>query len=401
MDNRPENQGKTWFRKWFLDNQLVTGLLILLLLLLNLILFSKTSYLFNPIKGFISAIGVPVACGAVLYYLVKPIYDFLVSKKVPKGIAILGVMLGIVFLFVMVVTSLVPIIQKQLLDLVSQLPYYYQIISNQVERFMQSSWFTALQEQFNTINMDFIQSITERLNGILNLTFSGIGSVVGIVGDTIITLMTMPVILYYLLKDGNKVIPSITRLFPTRSRNKISVMLNEMNQQVSSYIRGQILVAICVGVTYTIGYSIINLPYGVTIGMIAGLLTIIPYIGSIIGLTPALIIAFVTNPSLALQVLLVFVIEQLIESRVLQPLILGSSLKMHPVTILVILLAAGKMFGLTGLLIAVPVYAVVKVFVTHFFAWYKEYSGLYYSTEEPIEESVQEPEEESVFTEEI
>lgn len=401
MDNRPENQGKTWFRKWFLDNQLVTGLLILLLLLLNLILFSKTSYLFNPIKGFISAIGVPVACGAVLYYLVKPIYDFLVSKKVPKGIAILGVMLGIVFLFVMVVTSLVPIIQKQLLDLVSQLPYYYQIISNQVERFMQSSWFTALQEQFNTINMDFIQSITERLNGILNLTFSGIGSVVGIVGDTIITLMTMPVILYYLLKDGNKVIPSITRLFPTRSRNKISVMLNEMNQQVSSYIRGQILVAICVGVTYTIGYSIINLPYGVTIGMIAGLLTIIPYIGSIIGLTPALIIAFVTNPSLALQVLLVFVIEQLIESRVLQPLILGSSLKMHPVTILVILLAAGKMFGLTGLLIAVPVYAVVKVFVTHFFAWYKEYSGLYYSTEEPIEESVQEPEEESVLTEEI
>ena len=401
MDNRPETQGKTWFRKWFLDNQLVTGLLILLLLLLNLILFSKTSYLFNPIKGFISAIGVPVACGAVLYYLVKPIYDFLVSKKIPKGIAILGVMLGIVFLFVMVVTSLVPIIQKQLLDLVSQLPYYYQIISNQVERFMQSSWFTALQEQFNTINMDFIQSITERLNGILNLTFSGIGSVVGIVGDTIITLMTMPVILYYLLKDGNKVIPSITRLFPTRSRNKISVMLNEMNQQVSSYIRGQILVAICVGVTYTIGYSIINLPYGVTIGMIAGLLTIIPYIGSIIGLTPALIIAFVTNPSLALQVLLVFVIEQLIESRVLQPLILGSSLKMHPVTILVILLAAGKMFGLTGLLIAVPVYAVVKVFVTHFFAWYKEYSGLYYSTEEPIEESVQEPEEESVLTEEI
>ena len=401
MDNRPENQGKTWFRKWFLDNQLVTGLLILLLLLVNLILFSQTSYLLNPIKGFISAIGVPVACGAVIYYLVKPIYDFLVSKKVPKGIAILGVMLGIVFLFVMVVTSLVPIIQKQLLDLVSQLPYYYQIISDQVDKFMQSSWFTALQEQFNTINMDFIQSITDRLNGILNLTFSGIGSVVGIVGDTIITLMTMPVILYYLLKDGNKVIPSITRLFPTRSRHKISVMLHEMNQQVSSYIRGQILVAICVGVTYTIGYSIINLPYGVTIGMIAGLLTIIPYIGSIIGLTIALVIAFVTNPSIALQVLLVFVIEQLIESRVLQPLILGSSLKMHPVTILVILLAAGKMFGLTGLLIAVPVYAVVKVFVTHFFAWYKEYSGLYYSIEVATEESVQEAVEKSILTEEI
>lgn len=379
MDNKPESQGKTWFWRWFLDNQLVSGLLILSLLLINLILFSQTSYLFNPLKDFISAIGVPVACGAVIYYLVKPIYDYLLNKKVPKGIAILLVMVGVIVIFIMIITSLVPIIQKQLLDLVSQLPYYYQIISEQVENFMQTGLFETIQEQFNKINTDFIQSITERLNGILNFTFSGIGSVVGIIGDIVITVMTMPVILYYLLKDGNKVIPFVTRMFPTRSQHKISVMLNEMNQQVSSYIRGQITVAICVGFTYIIGYTLIGLPYGVTIGMIAGLLTIIPYIGSIIGLTPALIIGFVTNPTLALHVLLVFVIEQLIESRVLQPLILGSSLKMHPVTILIILLAAGKMFGLVGLLIAVPVYAVVKVFITHFFAWYKEYSGLYYN----------------------
>lgn len=379
MDNKPENQGKTWFWRWFLDNQLVSGLLILSLLLINLILFSQTSYLFKPLKDFISAIGVPVACGAVIYYLVKPIYDYLLNKKVPKGIAILLVMVGVIVIFIMIITSLVPIIQKQLLDLVSQLPYYYQIISEQVENFMQTGLFETIQEQFNKINTDFIQSITERLNGILNFTFSGIGSVVGIIGDIVITVMTMPVILYYLLKDGNKVIPFVTRMFPTRSQHKISVMLNEMNQQVSSYIRGQITVAICVGFTYIIGYTLIGLPYGVTIGMIAGLLTIIPYLGSIIGLTPALIIGFVTNPTLALHVFLVFVIEQLIESRVLQPLILGSSLKMHPVTILIILLAAGKMFGLVGLLIAVPVYAVVKVFITHFFAWYKEYSGLYYN----------------------
>ena len=379
MDNKPENQGKTWFWRWFLDNQLVSGLLILSLLLINLILFSQTSYLFNPLKDFISAIGVPVACGAVIYYLVKPIYDYLLNKKVPKGIAILLVMVGVIVIFIMIITSLVPIIQKQLLDLVSQLPYYYQIISEQVEKFMQTGFFETIQEQFNKINTDFIQSITERLNGILNFTFNGIGSVVGIIGDIVITIMTMPVILYYLLKDGNKVIPFVTRMFPTRSQHKISVMLNEMNQQVSSYIRGQITVAICVGFTYIIGYTLIGLPYGVTIGMIAGLLTIIPYLGSIIGLTPALIIGFVTNPTLALHVFLVFVIEQLIESRVLQPLILGSSLKMHPVTILIILLAAGKMFGLVGLLIAVPVYAVVKVFITHFFAWYKEYSGLYYN----------------------
>lgn len=392
MNTEPGNNRKaTWFWKWFLDNQLVTALLIVLLFLVNLILFSQTSYLFIPLRDFIYAIGVPVAFGGVIYYLVKPIFDFLLSKKVPKGIAILIVMLGVILIFIMVITSLIPIIQKQLLDFVGQLPYYYQIIREQVENFMQTGLFATLQEQFNNINMDFIQSLTERLNGILNFTFSGIGSVVGIIGDFIITIMTMPVILYYLLKDGDKLLPFVTKFFPTRSQNKISIMLTEMNQQVSSYIRGQISVAVCVGITYTIGYSVIGLPYGVTIGMIAGLLTIIPYIGSIIGLTPALIIAFVTNPSLALQVLLVFVIEQLIESRVLQPLILGSSLKMHPVTILIILLAAGKMFGLMGLLIGVPLYAVIKVFMTHFFAWYKDYSGLYYDTEtKQPEEQLQE-----------
>ena len=156
MDNKPENQGKTWFWRWFLDNQLVSGLLILSLLLINLILFSQTSYLFNPLKDFISAIGVPVACGAVIYYLVKPIYDYLLNKKVPKGIAILLVMVGVSVIFIMIITSLVPIIQKQLLDLVSQLPYYYQIISEQVENFMQTGLFETIQEQFNKINTDFI-----------------------------------------------------------------------------------------------------------------------------------------------------------------------------------------------------------------------------------------------------
>ena len=97
-----------------LDNQLVTGRLILSLLLVNLILFSQTSYLFQSIKGFISAIGVPVACGAVIYYLVKPIYDYLVNKKDFQRCYLL-VMVSMVVIFIMIVTSLVPIIQKAII----------------------------------------------------------------------------------------------------------------------------------------------------------------------------------------------------------------------------------------------------------------------------------------------
>ena len=146
-----------------------------------------------------------------------------------------------------------------------------------------------------------------------------------------------------------------------------------MNQQISSYIRGQLTVAIAVAIMFSIGYAIIGLPYGITIAILAGVLNVIPYVGSFFGILPALVVGFVISPWMFVQVFIVFVIEQTLEGRIVSPLILGNSLQMHPVTILVVLLSTGKIFGLVGLLLGVPGYDVLKVIISHIFDWYKEY----------------------------
>src|SRR5699024_1134299 len=108
-----------------------------------------------------------------------------------------------------------------------------------------------------------------------------------------------------------------------------------------------------------------------------GLLNLVPYLGSFMAMIPIVIVAIVASPFMLVKVLIVFAIEQLLEGRLIQPLILGSNLKIHPVTIIIVLLTAGKLFGVPGVILGIPAYAVLKVIFQHIFAWYQDYSGLY------------------------
>ena len=156
-----------------------------------------------------------------------------------------------------------------------------------------------------------------------------------------------------------------------------------MNQQVSSYIRGQLTVAFAVAVMFMIGFSIIGLEYSITLGIVAGVLNLIPYLGSFLAMIPAIFLGIVGGPVLLLKVIIVFVIEQTLEGRFVSPLVLGSQLSIHPITILFVLLTSGKLFGLVGVILGIPVYAAAKVIITNVFQWYKQVSGLY---ELPVEE---------------
>lgn len=110
-------------------------------------------------------------------------------------------------------------------------------------------------------------------------------------------------------------------------------------------------------------------------------MNIIPYLGSILATIPALVVALVDSPSMLIKVIIVFSIEQIIEGRVISPQILGSNLKMHPITIIFVLLTGGKLFGVVGVLFGIPGYAILKIIVVHIFQWYQSYSGLYENEE--------------------
>lgn len=373
----------TWFWKWVLNNKVVSILLISLLFFLNLFVFSKVSYMFSPIKDFLSIIGLPVIFAGILYYLVNPLVDWMERKKIPRLLGITWIFIIIGALIVWGVTTLIPIIQEQTISIIENWPIYWDNIVSQIDSWLRSDMLSQLQTQLSEFNTNLLSNVSEQADGILDSTFESIGSVVGAVTNIVIALITMPFILFYLLKDGKSLPYHVMKMIPSKMRTNTYQLLTEINMQISQYVRGQLVVALFVGLMFWIGFSIIGLEYAVTLGVLAGFLNLIPYLGSFLATVPAIVIALVDSPSMLIKVLIVFAIEQMIEGRVIQPQILGSNLEIHPLTIIIVLLSAGKIFGVPGVILGIPGYAVLKVIVVHIFRWYKAYTGLYESDENP------------------
>lgn len=376
----------SWFEKWFLNNKFVTVLLITLLILLIVLVFSKISYLLGPIGSFFSVIGFPLIMAGIFFYMLNPLVTLMEKRGIKRFV---GIWIAFVLVLLMMIWGfaiLIPIIRDQTIGIVREFPAYWQAIESMTTELINYDWFTSLQEQINQINADLFNSVSAKLNELLSNTVSGLGSVVGLLTNAFVGIVTMPIILYYLLKEGDRLPLSFLQFFPTNLRESIGELLKKINTQISQYVRGQITVAFFVGLMFVVGYAIIGMKFGIVLGILAGFLNIIPYMGSFIAMVPAVIVAIVDSPLMLAKVLLVFSIEQFIEGRVISPQVLGSNLEVHPVTIIFVLLTAGKLFGLTGFILGIPGYAVLKVLLMHIFEWYKEISGLYLDEPEVEEE---------------
>ena len=376
----------SWFWKWFLNNQAVTSLLVILLILLILLLFTKVSYLFEPVWQFLAIVGLPIILAGILYYLMNPTVDYLERKGIKRIYSIFGLFILVVGLIVWGVVVIIPKIQEQSMSFADNLPGYLTIIEHKVNEILSDPIFSQVQEQIEASNEKLISSLTDIVQNLSRSTIQNLGSFFGAVATIVLAVITMPFILFYLLKDGRKLAPYFVKFLPTKMRQPSLVVLKEMNDQVSSYIRGQLTVAFAVAVMFMIGFSIIGLDYAITLGIAAGFLNLIPYLGSFLAMIPAVFLGIVGGPVLLIQVLIVFVIEQTIEGRLISPLVLGNELSIHPVTILLVLLTSGKLFGLVGVILGIPVYAAAKVVITHVFEWYTRVSSLY-EEEEPIPEA--------------
>ena len=366
----------SWFWKWFLNNQAVTSLLVILLILLILLLFTKVSYLFEPVWQFLAIVGLPIILAGILYYLMNPTVDYLERKGIKRIYSIFGLFILVVGLIVWGVVVIIPKIQEQSMSFADNLPGYLTIIENKVNEILSDPIFSQVQEQIEASNEKLISSLTDIVQNLSRSTIQNLGSFFGAVATIVLAVITMPFILFYLLKDGRKLAPYFVKFLPTKMRQPSLVVLKEMNDQVSSYIRGQLTVAFAVAVMFMIGFSIIGLDYAITLGIAAGFLNLIPYLGSFLAMIPAVFLGIVGGPVLLIQVLIVFVIEQTIEGRLISPLVLGNELSIHPVTILLVLLTSGKLFGLVGVILGIPVYAAAKVVITHVFEWYTRVSSL-------------------------
>ncbi|MGO4927158.1 AI-2E family transporter [Fundicoccus sp. Sow4_D5] len=375
----------TWFFQRFLNNKAVTSLLIILLSLLIIKLFTQIAYLFSPISQFFNFIAFPIIATIILFYLVSPIINKLDQRGINKRVSIFGLFIVIVLLIVWGVSYLVPILQNQTKTFMDNLPGYMETIDRMIT---ESPFIPNAEAVFPNIS-SYIENfdlavITEQINPILTSTFGSLGSVIGTITQLATGFVMIPILLYYILVEGDKISQQILHHIPTKYRPTTRRIMYRGNYQVSQYIRGQILVALIVGIMFGVGYAIIGLDYGVTLAVISGLLNVIPYLGSFIAVVPALIIGLLTSPLMFVKVILVLVIEQTIEGRIVSPQILGNSMKIHPVTILLILVGAGHIFGLMGVILGVPGYAVIKVIISELYGVFREQSGLYDEDEAPI-----------------
>ncbi|AEV95070.1 AI-2E family transporter [Pediococcus claussenii] len=379
MKNRPQTNGfRTWFSRLILNNRIVNGLIITILVLIVLLLLSKVTWIFTPFEQFFKIVGLPIVLAGVFYYLLNPLVDLLEKRYQWNRIwSITGIFILITILIIWGIVALIPVIRSQTISLINNWPDYWNHAASEVNNFLKDPRLDGVQKQIQHVNKDTVASMTARLSDFANHTVTSLGSVLSTLTKVIIGIITMPFILFYLLKDGHNLPSYIAHFFPKDRRAGFKQILDEVNTQVSQYIRGQLIVAFFVSVLFYIGYTIIGLKFALIIGIAAGFLNLIPYLGSFLAMVPSIVVGAFMSPMMLLEVLIVFAIEQTIEGRLISPLILGSNLAIHPVTILIVLLASGQMFGILGVIFGIPIYAVLKVLITHAFEVFKSEIGGY------------------------
>lgn len=329
---------------------------------------SQLGFILVPIGQFIGGVFVPLLISGFLYYLMNPIVELLqkipLGKfRLPRGISIVLVMLLFLGLIILAIGSFIPTLIDQISKLIASVPQYVSEVQKGFESLSRETWF---REYLQAIDMTKLQQTVEKYGETVVMgTASGFGSVLGTMTSVVIAAITIPVMTIYMLADGKKLVPFVQRVMPKRMHNEVAELLGRLNKTLSHYISGQALEMLFVGVFTTIGYMIIGQRYALLLGVIAGITNMIPYVGPYIGYIPALFIGLMQGPMEALSITAVVLIVQQIDSNILYPRIIGSTLNIHPLTILVILLAAGNIAGIPGMILAVPIYAVIRTIVVY------------------------------------
>lgn len=378
MDYKQKHKGETVFKKWFLNNRFSIVLVNILLFFLIIWVFNKISFILNPAWVFFSAVLPPLLLAIIQYYVMNPLVDWLEKKfKVPRVLTIVFLFLFVIVALIWIINILVPIVQNQINSLVRNWPHIWNDAVSATQEALRDPRLHSVKGSLNNMIDNTQKTLFKSGQSTINATLGNISSAVSIITMIVMTLITAPFILFFMLKDGHQLRPYITKFAPEKWQPSFSKLLYDINYALASYIRGQITIAFWVGVMFAIGYSLVGLPYGAALAVLAGFLNVIPYFGTPIALVPVIVIAIMTSGSMLIKVLVVFIIEQTIETRVLSPLIMGSKMAMHPVTTILLLIGASSVWGLWGVIFGIPIYAVLKIIVSRVYNYYRRESEIF------------------------
>ncbi|OAO07323.1 AI-2E family transporter, partial [Staphylococcus cohnii] len=262
-----------------------------------------------------------------------------------------------------VIGVLAPLIAEQIENLIHQIPALQHEVQN-IINFALDQMERLPNDVTDRINK-MVQSISDSTADILSNSLGYLTSFI----STLFLLIMVPFFLIYMLKDHERFIPFIARLFKGDRKVFTVELLKDLNDTVKSYIQGQVTVSIILGIILYIGYSIVGLNYTLLLVMFACVANMIPFLGPWMAFAPAAVIAIIQSPSTFIWVCIITLIAQQLEGNVITPNVMGKSLNIHPLTIIVVILAAGNLGGFGLILVAVPLYAVIKTVVRNVFRY--------------------------------
>lgn len=333
-------------------------LLIVILLGIAIYLYTEISYIFTPINTIISSIITPIIVAYVFYYMLNPLVNFF-SKKISRfSASLLAIFVGIITVLIVII-GVVPIIVEQTQNLITAMPRYVEVVKGYLEEYSDNAYVQVVVEYVNT-NLN-ASKISERLITIATSVAQGI---VSSISSTASVLVTMPFVLFFLLKDASKFNKFVISLLPKKLEKPVAETIDEIDDKVGSYIQGQMLVSLCIGVMLFIGYNVIGLHYGFSLATIAAFLSIVPYLGPVIAITPAMLVAASTSWVMVVKMLVVWGVVQFLEGNIISPNIMGRSMNMHPLTVIFVILIGVNISGVVGAILGIPVYSILKVLIS-------------------------------------
>lgn len=316
----------------------------------------------------VTHILLPLLIAAVLAFVLNPLVTALsvrplpvVRRRLPRGVAVV-IAFAVAAAVVVIITSFIlgPFVQE-FTKFSTNLPGLLQQLYNVILDVQHRASAVPLPEDMRQLvnhalqnAMSFMVDITTRL---LNETLN--------FASRIVELVVVPILTYYFLKDWPLLRDSVVGLFPPSSRDKVRSIVEDMGRAVSGYIQGQVLVSFIVGLLVFAGMYFLGLGYPLVLGILATVTETIPIIGPVLGALPAVALAFLQSPALALKVVLYYVVVQQVENHLIVPQVMGHVIDIHPVTVIVSILAGAQLLGVAGMMLAVPVAALIKVLFKH------------------------------------
>ena len=331
--------------------------LVISIILVAILLFREIG-VFRFIGNVLSVIS-PLFIGFVIAWLFAPLVDKMTKKGMSRIIASIIVYIVFIAFLVVFFRIFIPIIYNELNELIGTLPGIMTDITDFINNIFAKIDVEGV--DIDGIKNSILNGITAYGNSISSSIPTTVVSIMGSLFSGLGTIFFGLIIGLYMLFDFDNVTNLLLKLIPKRYQMEVADLLENIGREVRKSVNGTLLVACMVFVCDTIGFSIVGLNSALLFGLFCGITDLIPYIGPYIGTAVAAIVAFTQSPLIGIGVLVIAIIVQLVESYILQPVVMSKATKLHPVTIICSLLIFGHFFGIIGMILAVPIMSIFKV----------------------------------------